>query len=86
MALKPVTVEELEQTRETMITLIRTRLTDRQRRFLLSFKGGEPDWTLLNLDGVSELPAVQWKLLNIRRMASAKRAPALERLRQVLYG
>ncbi len=86
MALMPVTVQELEQARETMIALIRTRLTDRQRRFLLSFKGGEPDWSLLNLDGVSELPAVQWKLRNIQRMAPAKREQALERLRHVLYG
>ena len=86
MALMPVTVQELEEARETMIALIRTRLTDRQRRFLLSFKGGEPDWSLLNLDGVSELPAVQWKLRNIQRMAPAKREQALERLRHVLYG
>jgi predicted nucleotidyltransferase component of viral defense system len=86
MALMPVTVQELEQARETMIALIHARLTDRQRRFLLSFKGGEPDWSLLNLAGVSELPAVQWKLLNIRRMALPKREQALERLRHVLYG
>ena len=86
MALTPVTVQDLEQTRETMIALIRSGLSDRQRRFLLSFKGGEPDWNLLNLDGVSELPAVQWKLLNIRRMAPAKREQALERLHRVLFG
>jgi len=29
---------------------------------------------------------VQWKLLNIRRMAPAKRAQSLERLREVLLG
>ena len=71
MALTPVTVNELEQTRETMISLIRTKLTEHQRRFLLSFKRGEPDWGLLNLSNVAELPAVQWKLQNVRRMASA---------------
>ena len=86
MALEPVTVKELEQTRETMISLIRTKLTDRQRQFLLSFKRGEPDWGLLNLSNVAELPAVQWKLQNVRRMASAKREQAFERLRRVLYG
>lgn len=86
MTLIPVTLAELEQTRETMIGLIRERLTDRQRQFLLSFKQGEPDWALLNLPGVADLPAVQWKLLNIRRMAPAKRAQALERLREVLLG
>lgn len=86
MTLIPVTLEELEQTRETMIALIRERLTERQRQFLLSFKQGEPDWTLLNLPGIENLPAVQWKLLNIRRMAPAKRAQSLERLREVLLG
>ncbi len=86
MALEPVTVKELEQTRETMISLIRAKLTERQRQFLLSFKRGEPDWGLLNQTGVADLPAVQWKLQNIRRMAPAKREQALERLRRVLYG
>jgi hypothetical protein len=86
MALRPVTVNELEQTRETMIALIRTKLTDRHRQFLLSFKRGEPDWELLRVPGVADLPAVQWKLQNVRRMAPAKREQAVERLRHVLYG
>ena len=86
MTLLPVTQQELEQTRETMIGLIRDQLTERHKQFLLSFKQGEPDWARLNLPGVEALPAVQWKLLNIRRMAPAKRQQAFERLRQVLFG
>jgi predicted nucleotidyltransferase component of viral defense system len=86
MTLIPVTLAELEQTRETMIELIQARLTDQQRQFLLSFKQGDPEWALLNLPGIENLPAVQWKLLNIRRMAPARRAQALERLREVLSG
>lgn len=82
----PVTVKELEQTRETMISLIRTKLTERQRQFLMSFKRGEPDWGLLNLTGVAGLPAVQWKLQNVRRMTTAKHEQALERLHRALYG
>lgn len=61
MALMPVTVKELEETRETMISLIRSKLTEPQRQFLLSFKRGEPEWGLLNLTGINELPAIQWK-------------------------
>jgi predicted nucleotidyltransferase component of viral defense system len=86
MSLIPVTLKELEATRDVMITLIQERLTDRQRQFLISFKRGEPDWSLLNLEGVSELPAVQWKLLNVRRMRPEKREEASERLRLVLLG
>lgn len=84
MALMPVTLEELEATRETMIKLIQERLSDRQRQFLLSFKRGEPDWRLLNLEGVAELPAVQWKLTNVRSMKPLKRELALTNLRRVL--
>lgn len=86
MALRPVTVQELEHTRETMIALIGAALTERQRQFLLSFKHGEPDWNLLNLDRIDALPAVQWKLENIRRMTPGKREQAVARLRGVLYG
>jgi predicted nucleotidyltransferase component of viral defense system len=86
MTLIPVTLTELEQTREKMIALINQQLTDKQRYFLLSFKQGEPDWALLNLPGIENLPAVQWKLLNIRRMAPAKRKQSFEILRQILLG
>ena len=85
MTLVPVTVQELEQTRTTMIAMIQSRLTERQRQFLLTFKRGEPNWELLSVTGVADLPAVQWKLMNVRRMSSAKREQAVERLRRVLY-
>jgi len=86
MTLIPVTVQELEQTRSTMISLIQSRLTKQQREFLLGFKRGEPIWDLLSIAGVADLPAVQWKLLNVRRMTPAKREQAVKRLRRVLYG
>ena len=86
MTLVPVTLQELEQTRTTMISLIQSRLTERQRQFLLSFKRGEPNWELLSVTGVADLPAIQWKLMNVRRMSPAKREQAVERLRRVLFG
>ena len=86
MTLVPVTLQELEQTRTTMISQIQSRLTERQRQFLLSFKRGEPNWELLTVNGIAELPAVQWKLMNVRRMLSAKREQAVDRLRRVLFG
>ena len=42
----------------------------------MSFKRGELDWSLMNLPDVENLPAVRWKLLNIRRIASNKREHA----------
>lgn len=86
MTLIPVTVQELEETRSTMVPLIHSRLTERHKEFLLGFKRGEPNWSFLSVTGVADLPAVQWKLVNVRRMTPAKREQAVERLRRVLYG
>lgn len=82
----PVSLDSLYASREELILTIHRLLNDRDRRFLLSFKRGDPDWSLLNVKDVEHLPAVQWKLLNIRRMTPVKREQAVERLRLVLFG
>lgn len=82
----PVDAAELEETRRTLVKLIRDRLTDAQKRFLLSFKKGMPQWSLLPFPGVAQLPAVQWKRVNIERMSKAKHTAAVEKLNQVLFG
>ena len=86
MTMQPVSVAELEVTRRALVKLIRERLTDAQRRFLLSFKQGKPEWSLLPMPGASQLPAVHWKLVNIGRMRKAKHTEAVEQLKQVLFG
>lgn len=84
MTLREVNVEELNQARASMIQAIGQQLTDDQKAFLLSFKSGDPQWDLLEHAIASELPAVKWKLRNIRKMSSARRAQALSILKQVL--
>ena len=84
MTLREVSVEGLNQTRIRMIQAIGQQLTDNQKAFLLSFKSGDPQWDLLEHAVASELPAVQWKLRNIRKMSPARRAQALSTLEQVL--
>ena len=58
--------------------------TDSEKKFLLSVKRGEPDWKLFDIEGVEQLPAVQWKLQNIRKMKEQDRNQALARLESVL--
>lgn len=69
-----------------MIEWVNRSLMDEQKRFLLSFKKGEPDWDALGIPASRELPAVQWKLSNIRAMSTQKRDAALQKLEQVLSG
>jgi hypothetical protein len=39
-----------------------------ERRFLLSLVRAQPEWELLGIPHVSELPAVRWKLQNLARL------------------
>ena len=81
---EPVEYEALVNARERLIARIKTDLTEPEKRFLLSLKKGKPDWPLLGLDGVEKLPAVQWKLQNIRKMAADKNIEQLAKLQKVL--
>jgi hypothetical protein len=45
-------------------------LTSNHREFLLSVVRGEPRWELMPFDHLADLPAIQWKLLNLRKLRS----------------
>ena len=84
MTSEEVTCEELEATREALVARIANDLTSMERQFILSVKEGKPQWDLLGLEGAQNLPAVQWKLLNIGRMAPGKHQQAVRKLRDYL--
>ena len=84
MAREPVPLQTLLDARERLVAAIHALLTEEDRAFLLSVKGRRPDWSLIDLPGIADLPAVRWKLVNLDRMSEAKHAAALDRLRQVL--
>lgn len=85
MTRQPVSLQALESARLDLISEINHRLTDAQRRFLIGFKEGVPDWRLLKLDHVEELPSVRWKMLNLEKMAGDDRRAAVAKLHQVLF-
>lgn len=84
MAAVDTAYDELIAARETLIETIRRQLTDAERAFLLALKAGEPQWPLLGIDGIDKLPAIQWKLRNLRRMEKRKHDEALAKLKAVL--
>ena len=62
------TYEDFENTREKLIETVNSSLSGPDRSFLLSFKRGDPDWGLFPVAVLKEMPAVQWKLLNIKNL------------------
>jgi len=84
MTSEGITVDELKEVRESMLLILRRVITEDERAFLVSLKRGDPVWELLGVPNVEPLPAVQWKLANIRKMTTAKRELELEKLQRVL--
>lgn len=60
----------LEQTQQRLIAQLPQALTSRHRDFLLSLVRAEPDWALMPFAHLQHLPALQWKLLNLRKLKS----------------
>ena len=83
MTTQPVTIDELVAAREKLIASIAGKVLEPHRRFLLSFKRGEPDWSLLRIPGVSELPAVRWRQQNLDKLTSDERIRLVLRLENV---
>jgi len=84
MTAQEVAYDELVAIRDRLIESINEAMTENEKKFLLSIKHGEPDWDLMPVTGIDRLPAIQWKLLNIRKMKKEKHAESLQKLRTAL--
>ena len=67
--------EPLYDTRERLVKTIQSDLDENERHFLLSLKRGEPEWTALDIERFENLPALQWKLFNIRKWIRGSETP-----------
>ena len=68
MTLVPFSYKDFETTRRHFIDELNKAFEDNDKEFLLSFKSGNPKWSLIPEPILKELPAVQWKLKNLRRL------------------
>lgn len=60
--------EDYKQSRLQLVKMVQEGLTMEDRKFLLSFEKGSPEWELCCAGDLSNYPSVQWKLLNIRNL------------------
>lgn len=84
LTIEPVDYTDLESARKRLIKEIQTSMSNDERRFLLSLIQGQPQWDLFPIDGIEKLPALQWKLMNIRKMDKNKREIQTELLKVAL--
>lgn len=62
-----VSLADLQTARDRLRGELLAALTNAQKRFLLSLVTDEPDWALMSVPHLAQLPAVQWKLQNLAR-------------------
>lgn len=84
MTSEAVTLGELEEARAQLIATLHSRIREREKAFLLSFKRREPRWDLLGVERAHELPALRWKLRNLAQMSPANHRKALNGLERLL--
>lgn len=87
MTQNDVPLIELDDARAEIFRSLPSSLDSDERKFLLSVKRGEPEWSLLGVTGIEHLPALQWKVRNVRDLMErnpAKHARQLATLREKL--
>jgi hypothetical protein len=71
MTEEPVELEALLAARDRMVRELQQGLSAAERRFLLSLAAAEPEWSLLEIEHLEHLPALRWKLQNLRQLRNA---------------
>ncbi|MFH0908204.1 MAG: nucleotidyl transferase AbiEii/AbiGii toxin family protein [bacterium] len=84
MTTDAITLEELIAVQHRLAKQVRAALDENEKAFLLSIKRGEPEWDRLGIPHLQELPALQWKVMNVQKMDGRKRAAALNKLACIL--
>lgn len=68
MTSQEVSLAELEEVQRTVRDELPKQLDDAERRFLVSLVSNVPDWTLLAIPHLKDMPAIRWKLANLERL------------------
>jgi len=69
MTTEPVTLEALLATRERLFRELPAALDANEREFLRTLARAEPDWSLLEIPHLEELPSIRWRLQNLKQLA-----------------
>ena len=80
----PIAVRTLEETRERLVSDLVGRMSEKHKRFLVSFEKGEPEWGLLDVPHAKDLPAVRWRILKMSRQDAQEREASVRQLETAL--
>lgn len=82
MTTESVKLDDLLDARAKLIKNIKESLTETEKKFLLSWKSKKPEWKLLGINGIENMPGVRRRLINLDGMAPEKHKQAFEKLKK----
>lgn len=65
----PFSYEDFEETRAQLIANVNELMTEADKRFLISFEQGKPEWNGYEFEYFKNFPSVKWKLVNLAKLA-----------------
>lgn len=80
-----IALDTLLDARDRLIAGVTGSMPDHHKEFLVSFYTRNPDWQLLGLEGISALPAVKWRELNLDRAGGGTREEIISKLLQAMH-
>ena len=83
MTREMISLQSLDATRERLKSDLMAGLQPRHREFLLGLVRCTPDWSLMQCGHLAELPAIKWKLLNLRKFRDQKPEGFAEQIRKM---
>ena len=72
MTTEPATLEALLDTRRRLFHELPAALDASEREFLRSLVRAKPDWSLLGIPHLAELPAIRWRLQNLEQLSRSQ--------------
>jgi predicted nucleotidyltransferase component of viral defense system len=86
MTTEIVKLDDLIDVRAELIKKIKQSLTESEIKFLLSWKNKKPEWELLGLEGIENLPGVKRRIMNLEGLVGDKHKQAYQKLEKYLLG
>ena len=80
----PVTLDDLVEAREQLISEIVGNMPRAHKDLLVSFEAGEPDWSLIGVPQAADLPAVRWRQQNLDQLDRERREALVDDLKAAL--
>lgn len=71
MTVEEVPLQVLLDTRTELVRGVHGRLTQDQKDFLVSLTRAEPQWDLIDIPHLQDMPAIRWKLQNLNKLKAS---------------